>query len=107
MYSKPRCRLQELSARFLACVRRELHTFCCTITWARSTAPFARGVSCAAERAPSRMQLRTPRAKLEPRSERKFPLPKSLLKTDKPEASSWRTETKFAHTSSHPVLIPG
>src|SRR5579859_2634957 len=62
--------------------------FCCTITWGRLTAHFARGVSAGAAPEPFRTRLRLQRANLARKFARKRPLRKFLRQTVAP--LEWR-----------------
>ncbi len=75
-------------------------TCCCTTTWARSTARFARGACRAAAPARSRTRSRERRAKRASRSGPRRRCRRSSSRTARPPASCSRTATTSPPTSS-------
>src|SRR2546421_1938117 len=94
MFLKRRWRRQESSEHFLECDRRAPRTFCCTITWAKSTAPSGPGDSCAAAPALFPTRLPPPRAKREQKYARRLLWPRSSFRMARRGASFSKMATR-------------
>src|ERR1051326_6338924 len=98
MYSRPRCLRQELSERFWACVRRELHTYCSITTWEKLTAHSVRGDFLVAELVRSPMRSQGQLVKPGQKFVRNLASSKSSCKMARPKAWCWRTVMNFTQT---------